>query len=142
MKSQFTSADLAKTFMLGGRARLTLVSEKTRARFTYRIVQKTPDMPWFVQLLSGADNEGDYQFLGSIFKGEEVYTYRHGRKSRISPQAPSARAFEYAAPWLLMGALPPRCQVWHEGRCGKCGRALTVPESISRGLGPECFLKQ
>ena len=29
-------------------------------------------------------------------------------------------------------------QVWHEGRCGKCGRKLTVPESLTSGLGPEC----
>jgi hypothetical protein len=29
-------------------------------------------------------------------------------------------------------------ELWHEGRCGKCGRALTVPESIESGLGPVC----
>jgi hypothetical protein len=28
--------------------------------------------------------------------------------------------------------------VWHEGRCGRCGRKLTVPESIESGFGPEC----
>ena len=28
-------------------------------------------------------------------------------------------------------------EVWHEGRCGKCGRKLIVPESIARGIGPE-----
>jgi hypothetical protein len=26
-----------------------------------------------------------------------------------------------------------------EGRCGKCGRTLTVPSSIATGLGPECI---
>jgi hypothetical protein len=25
-----------------------------------------------------------------------------------------------------------------EGKCGKCGRALTVPSSILTGIGPEC----
>ena len=29
-------------------------------------------------------------------------------------------------------------EVWHEGRCGRCNRALTVPESIASGIGPEC----
>jgi hypothetical protein len=29
-------------------------------------------------------------------------------------------------------------EVWHEGKCGKCGRALTVPSSILTGIGPEC----
>jgi rRNA maturation endonuclease Nob1 len=28
--------------------------------------------------------------------------------------------------------------VYHLGRCGKCGKALTEPESISTGLGPIC----
>ena len=35
-------------------------------------------------------------------------------------------------------ALPPKAEVWHEGSCGRCGRKLTVPESIENGLGPVC----
>ena len=35
-------------------------------------------------------------------------------------------------------ALPKTVEVWHEGICGRCGRKLTVPESVERGLGPEC----
>jgi len=29
--------------------------------------------------------------------------------------------------------------VFHEGACGRCGRTLTVPESIASGFGPECI---
>ena len=29
-------------------------------------------------------------------------------------------------------------EFWHEGKCGRCGRKLTVPESIEAGIGPEC----
>lgn len=29
----------------------------------------------------------------------------------------------------------------HAGRCGACGRELTDPESIARGLGPTCATK-
>jgi hypothetical protein len=32
-------------------------------------------------------------------------------------------------------------KVHHEGRCGRCGRTLTVPESIESGIGPECAKK-
>jgi hypothetical protein len=28
--------------------------------------------------------------------------------------------------------------VHHEGKCGRCGRKLTVPESVKSGFGPEC----
>jgi hypothetical protein len=37
------------------------------------------------------------------------------------------------------GVLGRLLEVWHEGRCGRCGRALTVPESVERGIGPECW---
>jgi len=29
-------------------------------------------------------------------------------------------------------------EIWHEGRCGRCNRKLTVPASIALGIGPEC----
>lgn len=47
-------------------------------------------------------------------------------------------------PWLWqkyvdpVRNLPSQIEVWHEGRCGACGRRLTVPESIANGLGPVC----
>ena len=30
-------------------------------------------------------------------------------------------------------------KVHHEGKCGRCGRKLTTPESCLRGIGPECW---
>ena len=32
-------------------------------------------------------------------------------------------------------SLPTFIEIWHEGKCGKCGRTLTVPDSIINGLG-------
>jgi Family of unknown function (DUF6011) len=132
MRGRLGSITDARIYTLLGNARLTLVSVKTGTRFTYRVRQPGPEKPHFIQLLSGSDNEADYAFLGTIFKGVE---YRHGRRSRIGAEAPSARAFAWF--WGLK-TLPPDLEVWHEGRCGRCGRALTVPESIARGIGPEC----
>jgi hypothetical protein len=40
---------------------------------------------------------------------------------------------------LIKNNLPNFIEIWHEGRCGKCGRTLTVPDSIANGLGPECI---
>ena len=31
--------------------------------------------------------------------------------------------------------------VYHVGKCGKCGKKLTTPESILTGLGPTCSNK-
>lgn len=133
--AQLDTAARAKAFILAGNARFTLVSKKTGTRFTYRVRAKEGTDLFFVSLLNGSDNESDYQFLGTIFGGR---TYAHGRKSRIGQAAPSAKAMAWALPKLLAGVLPEGVEVHHEGRCGRCGRALTVPESIRLGLGPEC----
>lgn len=134
--SKFTTAAIALQFMLAGRARMTLVSEKTGVRYTYRITQKDdPTSPHFVGVMTGSDNESAYTFLGSIFEGKR---YFHGRRSSISKDAGSAKAFAWAWEYLVKGEMPPACEIWHEGRCGRCGRALTVPESIQSGIGPVC----
>lgn len=137
---KLTDGALARQFALAGSARLTLVSDRTGARFTYRVSCKRDgegkiSSPHFVALLNGADNNADYAFIGTIFDGKD---YRHSRKSAVSADAPSAKGFAWAWSFLAKGELPPGCQVWHEGRCGRCGRPLTVPESIASGLGPIC----
>jgi hypothetical protein len=125
-------------FVLAGNATFTLVSKTTGARFTFRVraSKDEDDSRFFVSVLTGPDNGTDYQFLGTVFDRKR---FAHGRKSRISPDAPSALAFRWF--WAALsnrGVAPATCEVWHLGSCGKCGRALTVPESISSGLGPIC----
>lgn len=137
MNGRLETAETVATFSLAGNARLTLVSVKTGARFTYRIrkARKEGDNRHFVAVLCGADNDGDYVYLGTIFDGTR---FNHGRKSSISSTAPSAVAFAWIWKRVTRGDLPTQCEVWHEGRCGRCGRSLTVPESIETGLGPIC----
>lgn len=126
-------------FVLAGDARFTIVSPKTGSRFTFRVQRSKDegDDRCFVKVLTGPDNGGDYAYLGTIFAAAvSVGSYVHGSRSRISREAPSAQAFAWFWRKLAFGA--PACEVWHLGRCGRCGRDLTVPESIASGLGPEC----
>lgn len=137
-RALLTNAVDTRTFVLGGNARVTLVSERTGARFTYRVRASNDGRVNFVALLSGSDNDSDYEFIGTIFSDG---AYRPGRKSRVSPDAPSAKAFDWVWRRLAADIMPTEVQVWHEGRCGKCGRVLTTPASISRGMGPVCAEK-
>lgn len=132
-------ATAARAFILGGNATVTLESVKTGARFTFKVT--SPDLddaaaPHFVKVLTGSDNEEDFAYLGLI----RAATFTHARpeKTRISRDAPSAVAFAWAWPHLAAGRIPAGLNVWHEGRCGRCNRKLTVPESIASGFGPEC----
>lgn len=135
-RAQLTAETVA-AFALAGNARLTLQSEKTGDRFTFRVRKAKDADLHFVSLLTGADNENDFEYLGTIRAGQ----FSHGRKARIGADAPSARAIAWAWPHIMAGNIPPALAIFHEGRCGRCNRALTVPESIESGIGPECAKK-
>lgn len=124
-----------RTFALGGNATLTLESAKTGARFTFKIRAADDGSLSFVSVLTGSDNESDYAYLGTI----RADRFAHGRKSKIGADSASAVAFAWAWPHIAAGRIPPTLNVWHEGRCGRCNRKLTVPESIASGFGPECI---
>jgi hypothetical protein len=119
-------------FVFSGRAVFTLRSVKTGVRFTYRVVSQE-GRPSFVSVLTGPEV---WTYLGSVFGQREDRSFRRTSKSSVSNTAPSFVAFG----WFIkhINDLPPSCEVYHEGRCGRCGRPLTDPESIMSGLGPVC----
>lgn len=137
-KAEFASLTLLWLYMLAGKAVFTMESHVSGVHFTYRIERKSElDEFWFIQVLTGPDNSRDYTYLGCLAGPKHLY--RPDRQLRIGKQAPSRRAFE----WLMRridGDEPilSECTIWHNGKCGRCGRSLTTPESIRLGLGPVC----
>lgn len=125
----------AWVFILGGRSRFTIRSLRTQTRFTYRVTQSEDNQRlYFVSVLRGSDNESDYQYIGTLRNGR----FAHGQKSRIGADAPCVVAFQYLVKMLHQGHINPMVEFWHEGRCARCARPLTDPESITSGFGPEC----
>jgi len=123
-----------KKFVLGGRAKFTISNTETGGRFTFKVASKDEGKIHFVKVLTGEDNESDFSYLGFIRDGKFIHG---GSKTWIGKDAPSAVAFAWF--WSHMSTLPERVEVRHEGHCGRCGRALTVPESIDSGFGPHCL---
>lgn len=130
-------------FVLGGKATFTVVSKRTSSRFTYRVTSKETDTKvlYFVSVLTGSDNTSDYAFIGTIFP-DGAFRYS-SNKSKLSAKAPSVIAFEWL--WDAIRRSNNTClaqvEFWHEGRCARCARPLTTPESIQTGLGPVCAAK-
>jgi hypothetical protein len=131
MKSHKLNNTEALKFMFAGNSTATFVNTKTDNRFTFKLKQKKDSNLFFVSVLTSPDV---YTYIGTVINGQ----FKHGRKSKINKDAQSVRVFEYVFKNLLSASLPDFIEVWHEGRCGKCGRTLTVPSSIATGLGPEC----
>lgn len=134
-------ADRTAAFILAGNATFTATSPKTGARFTFKVrvsKQKEGDTRppvHFVSVMTGPDNEDHFEFFGTVFGGD---TFRHGAKARVTSDAPSAKAFAWIFPRVIAEADLHGVEIHHEGKCGRCGRKLTVPESIEIGLGPVC----
>ena len=142
----FKDAKSALDFILAGRARVTLTSLKTGDHYTYRVSRKTREggpsyetTPWFVSVLSGPDNGSDYNYIGFIPKQGPGDGLVAGQKGR--PDATSFKAFQWALSKLVGGSIPSELRIQHEGSCCRCGRALTHPDSVESGVGPECARK-
>jgi hypothetical protein len=133
MGNKLNNSD-ATNFIYAGNSIFTVLNSKTSNRFTYKVKKSKDGTLYFVSVLSGPEC---YTYLGIIGDG----TYRHGTKSVISKDAQSVKVFDYVLNKLKNNKLPEFVEVWHEGKCGKCGRALTVPSSILTGIGPECSKK-
>lgn len=146
----YPDADLVKQYIMAGHATMTLVSKKTDERFTFKFDTcpgKEKELV-FVKVLTGSDNTADYQYAGAVWVNSPE-KYRHGHsKSRIGYDAPSIKALRWFIAHLYsdnkkdVAKMFQQLEVWHEGTCGRCGRKLTVPESIASGFGPECAAKR
>lgn len=152
MTAAFTSASDAYRAILAGNAKITLVSKATGARYTFQVslAKRRPGsdpsapMTWFVSLLSGPNNEADFTYLGVLREGwgSEGVRFSTTAKSRMGTDAAPVKAIAWTVHALYdRGEIPSSLEVWHEGCCCRCGRTLTVPESIASGLGPECAKK-
>ncbi len=161
-EARFNSPAEVLAYMFAGNATLTFRSQKTEARFTYNVklaacpscgaIVCKPPVPafgiacknswhnsapaFFVAVLSGPDNTSDYTYIGMIHGTKFGVT----RASRRMADALSVKTFEWALGRFLANVkeMPALMEVWHTGRCGRCGRELTVPESVASGIGPEC----
>lgn len=137
----FASAADAKTFLLAGKATVTLQSDVTGVHYTFKVRQATDrqtgelKQTWFVSLLSGPDNVSDYTYMGVI----DDRGFRLTGKSKFAADSKPVRGFAFFLRHIEAGHLPPQMTIRHEGSCGRCGRPLTVPESIDRGIGPDCW---
>ena len=140
MAGRFEDPETATRYIRAGRATITLRSAKTQTRFTFEIEKEEKEGKVFwVRVLAGGDNTNDFQYLGMLNQqGAFVAT----KKSAALKDSTCFKAFEWS--WRALAerkTMPAQLEVWHEGSCGRCGRKLTVPESIADGLGPECRKK-
>lgn len=153
---RITDPAAIRNLVTAGCATFTVVSTRTGTRFTYKVeapqeetdaggLRREADKPLrFVKVLTGPDNTSDYRYAGTLRPDGghwEGLRFTHGgQKAKLREDVPSVLGFGWLVAALRANAVEKLAQVefWHEGKCCRCGRKLTDPESVSRGLGPEC----
>lgn len=146
LRRPLTNPTAALQFATAGNATLTLVSKATGARFTYKIREAESKSAYskplfFVSVLTGCDNDNGFSYFGTIREdraGRLQFNIAKPQANRPGFDAPAVKAFAWFSGFLLNQRLPENAELWHEGKCGRCGRKLSVPESIATGFGPEC----
>lgn len=142
---RMTDVNRIRNFLVAGNATFTIVSRRTGTRFTYNLGCKKSDREvMFLKVLCGPDK---FKFAGCVREDHEGrLRYYHSDKAQIARTCDSVAAFD----WFLVrlqshwtngpynNSVHPMLEFWHEGKCGKCNRPLTVPDSIATGLGPDC----
>ncbi len=120
--------ETARNFIFAGNALFTLKNRASGNHMTFKVRLNAGRGVYWVS--------ADETLLGWIEQGRTRLT-----ASRRAP--PEAARKVQAAEWLFnrlaeTGRVPEPFEIWHEGQCGKCGRALTDPTSIVLGIGPIC----
>ena len=144
---EFQGNQLKLEFFTAGKAIFTVQCPDGK-HYTYKIKKAKPkkdargkEYPpiFFVSLLTGPDNTSDYTYMGTMSQTGEV---RLTSKSKYTEDTFAFRLIQrtMAVIWAdeQEKMTAKGYKVHHEGRCGRCGRRLTVPESILSGIGPEC----
>lgn len=136
------SSEFVRKYITGGNAIVTLKSTETGKHFTFKVkcarkYINDPKKFLFVSVLTGSDNNSSYTYIGMIKNNRFQLT----QKSAFGMDAPSVMVFDWFSRHVYLNSLPETCEVYHVGKCGRCGRRLTVPESLEWGLGPECINK-
>lgn len=127
-----------KEFVLAGNALITLESGVTGAHFTYKIKKSDNDENlFFIKNLRGSDNENDYVYIGCFFADTKKFVVEKSYRDKdVNSWPKSIRAIRYL--FNNLDNVPDVLHVYHNGKCCRCGRTLTTPESIEKGIGPEC----
>lgn len=142
---------VSKEFVLAGRAIFTIelnaeyaakVNLKPHYTFSVRHKKAHGSFPekWFVKLRTGRETS-DYSYLGVInpSNGSIRTTDKSFLKSDHLILKLFNRTMELVWQNDISVMLEKGFNLHHEGRCGRCGRSLTTPASISSGFGPDCL---
>lgn len=121
----------------------TIKSSKTGDHRTFKIHTQSEKAEFapgkrIVSLLTGSENDSDESYTGFAFiddLGIHIWAKKQGEGlwEKYAEMLWSLALDSALSPWAAKGFT-----VMGEGRCLRCNRLLTTPESVRNGIGPIC----
>jgi hypothetical protein len=117
----------------------TIKNRETGDYRTFRIhtVQRGPlKEKRILSLLTGPDNNHDYKSFAFVNDDGRIHVWQKYRGQG------NWNAYAHMIRMIVVEEDPQWVEKYDhllEGRCARCNRKLTVPESIESGYGPECI---
>lgn len=145
---------ISKEFVVAGKSTFTLALPEAyatenglRPHYTFKVRFKEGSNgfsdTFFVSLLTGPDNTNSFTYLGIL--NPDNGQIRTTAKSCLNGESLQVKLINRALKLVWENNTQPLVEkgfaLHHEGKCGRCGRKLTVPLSIETGIGPECASK-
>lgn len=85
--------------------------------------------------LAGPDNDSDYINFGNAITDQTVRVW-----NRFTEESQLVEGLRFLMESSEAQAKAGEMYAVESGNCWRCGRTLTVPASVDRGLGPDCAL--
>jgi len=124
---------------------LTVTNETTGEHRTFRVRTQKEDAKFapgsrIVSLLTGPDNTSDYRGFGFVKENGWIVLWKRNRTPHYEGLSKAVRLAFRA---LEMGedtfaTIKAIYSVKLSKRCVRCNKILSRPDSLERGVGPEC----
>lgn len=114
---------------------VSMLSLRTGEHRTFRIRTQKEDAKFMpgkrlVAILAGPDNESDYRAFGVLDDDGQIHLWKKHQSEKFYQ-------------WVALALMHPerfldRVEFSFDGRCRRCNRLLTDPQSVASGIGPTC----
>lgn len=135
----------ALRFMLAGMSEFILISGKTGTRFIYKLDKRESTKykngeKQYIYWLNTGEKNGTMTYAGVLFfdSNDSQFKFGKGARGNLTIGDIRVKSLLYVLNAFHKGKTNINVTVMHTGKCGKCGKRLTDPESIALGLGPKC----
>lgn len=125
--------------LLAGNSEFILHSTKTNEDFRFKLCKqkKKDNANEFIYFVNYWLN-GEYVYAGLLWFTESEAKFSTGKNGKMPANSKEIKSLLFVINKLFNQETVQFLEIYHTGRCSKCGKKLTDLDSMLTGLGPTC----